>query len=155
MVSRTVSSVFLDSSFIKAIVDPDDDFSPLAIRLWDSLIANRTPLLTTNYILDECFTLVRIKCSLKKAMDMRQILADNTHRIKYIRVTVADDAGAWTWFKNDWSHLSFTDCVSFAVMKRLGLTDVATFDGHFAQAGFRALGDVHWGTVLEYVSLTL
>ena len=49
---------------------------------------------------------------------------------------VDDDAGAWEWFEMDWSKLSFTDCVSFAVMKRLGLTDVATFDEHFTRAKF-------------------
>lgn len=36
----------------------------------------------------------------------------------------------------DWS---LTDCISFAVMARLGLTDALTGDRHFEQAGFRAV----------------
>jgi predicted nucleic acid-binding protein len=34
---------------------------------------------------------------------------------------------------------SLTDCISFAVMKRRGLTQALTPDVHFVQAGFRAL----------------
>ncbi len=32
-----------------------------------------------------------------------------------------------------------TDCISFIVMQDQGLTEAATADGHFAQAGFRVL----------------
>jgi predicted nucleic acid-binding protein len=36
----------------------------------------------------------------------------------------------------EWSQ---TDCLSFLVMERLGLTDALTADQHYEQAGFRAL----------------
>lgn len=34
---------------------------------------------------------------------------------------------------------SLTDCLSFTVMKREGLTEALTADQHFTRAGFRAL----------------
>jgi hypothetical protein len=36
-------------------------------------------------------------------------------------------------------HWSLTDCISFVVMQREGITDALTGDHHFEQAGFRAL----------------
>lgn len=36
----------------------------------------------------------------------------------------------------DWS---LTDCISFVVMERRGITEALTGDHHFEQAGFRAL----------------
>jgi len=34
---------------------------------------------------------------------------------------------------------SFTDCTSFAVMKKYGITHAFTFDKHFREAGFQAI----------------
>lgn len=128
--------IFLDSSFFKAVIDTDDDFYSKARTQWQSLINTNRSLITTNYILDETFTLVRVKCNLRRALELRDVLFKKKINLTIIRVTLDDDASAWEWFEKDWSKLSFTDCVSFAVMKRLGLTDAATFDEHFKRAGF-------------------
>jgi predicted nucleic acid-binding protein len=35
--------------------------------------------------------------------------------------------------------VSFTDCLSFAIMNRVGLKEVFTFDRHFGLAGFNLI----------------
>lgn len=131
-----MNKIFLDSSIFKAIIDSHDDFHTQATSLWKEFILSNIPLITTNYILDETFTLIRIKCNLKRAIELRNFLSRPKVNIYIERVTIDDDASAWDWFIKDWSKLSFTDCVSFAVMKRLGIKYAATFDDHFSKAGF-------------------
>ena len=129
--------VYLDSSLFKALVDQDDDFHPQAQKIWHSLLSGEFKLITSNYILDETYTLIRTKCGLDKVRKLRIILSEYADKVSLMRVTVQDEAQAWTWFWNDWKHLSYTDCVSFALMKRLNLKRVATFDQHFSRAGFQ------------------
>ena len=129
--------VFIDSSAFKALVDENDDFSVEAERLLEILKKKNCSLLTSNFILDEIFTLLRVKCGLEKALILREFLIRGQPKIKVARVMVKDEVEAWKWFTKDWSKLSFTDCVSFAVMKRMGVKRVFSFDQHFARAGFK------------------
>ncbi len=129
--------VFLDTSFFKAAIDPKDDFYTAAKRILDKLQKEKVTLVTSNYVLDESFTLVRKRCGRDLVDKFRKDLSESGLVVTIVRVTVADEAGAWEWFLLDWSDLSFTDCVSFAVMKRLNLARVATFDKHFERAGFK------------------
>lgn len=131
----TDETVFVDSSFFKALIDPKDEFNSKALRVWKGLAKEVVYLGTSNYILDESFTLIRVKCGYKKLLEFREFLKEEN--LKIFRVTVSDEANAWRWFLEDWSNLSFTDCVSFALMKRLKIKKVATFDNHFSRAGLK------------------
>ena len=133
-----VENIFIDTCFFKAFVDVEDGFHKQAKKLWKKFKEeNELVLVVSNFILDETLTLIRLRCGLKKAIKFRDLLAENSHLIKVVRVMVKDEAKAWEWFTKNWSKLSFTDCVSFAVMKRLGIRRAASFDGHFKRAGFK------------------
>lgn len=129
--------IFVDSSAFKAVVDVKDQFSEQGAEIWTKLYDNKQCLITSNYILDETFTLVRIKCGIDEVYKLRDMLAENPRFVRVMRVMAKDEAKAWDWFGEDWSRLSFTDCVSFAMMERLGIKRVFGFDAHFQRAGFR------------------
>lgn len=131
--------VFVDSSYFKALIDTKDEFYQDAAVTWKYLYTSDHKLLTTNFILDESLTLIRRRCGLEAIYEFRKNLAIDWSVINIIRIMERDETNAWEWFLKDWSDLSFTDCVSFAVMKRLGLTHVATFDQHFQRAGFKMI----------------
>lgn len=129
--------IFLDTSFFKALIDPKDDFYKKAAKIYSNFWKEKIVLVTSNYILDETFTLIRGRCGRKYLKEFRDFLNVSGNMIKIYRVTVSDEAKAWDWLLEDWSNLSFTDCVSFALMKRLDIKRAAAFDNHFTQAGFR------------------
>ncbi|KKR88000.1 MAG: putative ribonuclease VapC [Candidatus Woesebacteria bacterium GW2011_GWB1_41_10] len=133
----TSSRIFIDTSWYKALVDEKDEFYGSAVLQFNKMREDQKFFVTTNFIIDESLTLIRIKTGLLVALGFRDMLFDMSERLKIVRVTEADENEAWNWFPKNWSKLSFTDCTSFAAMKRLELTDVATFDQHFAQAGFK------------------
>lgn len=132
---KSMRKVFVDTSMFKALVDPQDEFHQTALTIWKKLEAKNVTLITSNYILDETFTLIRKRLGVSTVDEFRRYLTESSTVVKIVRVTLTDEAAAWDWFLKDWSELSFTDCISFAVMKRLGIKNVATFDGHFARAG--------------------
>lgn len=128
--------IFVDTSMFYALVSENDQFHKQAIQIWQEQKLKRVQLITSNYILDEAFTLIRQRRGRKVVDEFRKNLLSE---IKIIRVTVADEAGAWNWFLNDWSDLSFTDCVSFAQMRRLKITQALAFDNHFKRAGYQLI----------------
>lgn len=133
------NQIFVDTSWFKALSDPKDGFYTLAKDQFLRLKKENRGLISTNFVLDETFTLMRVKVDLKSALDFKEALISMGDILKIVRVIERDEIDAWGWFPRNWSKLSFTDCTSFAVMKRLDLKEVAAFDEHFAKAGFKTL----------------
>lgn len=132
-----MDSVFVDTSGFKALVDFGDEFHREAASGWKRMAADsKIGLVTSNYVLDEAYTLIRAKCGVGVVKNFRKILVNSADVIRVMRVSLSDESAAWEWFDNDWSKLSYTDCVSFAMMRRLKLTKYFGFDRHFERAGF-------------------
>ena len=134
------TNVFADTSWFKGVIDTKDDFYKPANEILEKLIDNQVTVVTTNFIIDETFTLIRKRCSKAKAKEFYELIKSFGKGLRLVRVLAMDEKRVWDWFWNDWKNLSYTDCTSFAVMERLGLKQVATFDEHFAKAGFEILG---------------
>lgn len=132
------NSIFVDTSMFYALTNENDDFHSRAVTIWDKLQAAQDIIVTSNYVLDETFTLLRKRRGRLVVDEFRKSLAGE-YPIKIMRVIVSDEAKAWDYFLLDWSDLSYTDCVSFAMMKRLEITHAAAFDEHFNRAGFTVL----------------
>ena len=124
--------IFVDTGAWYALLDEDDANHHAAVKFKDSL---PHPLMNSNYIVDEVLTLARNRLSHKVAVEIGQKLWDESSA-NLIRVTPQDEKKAWEIFvKYRDKAFSFTDCTSFALMERVGITEVFAFDEHFKQYG--------------------
>lgn len=133
-------TVFIDSSAFIALYVRDDAFHSKAIDALKQLQKNNAQLITSNFILDEVYTFLRTRKDKKTAVKFVYFLAETTDVLKVIRVTARDERHAFSYFSSlEGTGISFTDCTSFALMKRSSITTALTFDSDFAQAGFIVL----------------
>ncbi len=134
-----MNSFFLDTSYIIALELKSDQYHNDAKQHWQSIISIKPKLVTTSYIFDEIVTFFNSRNFHAKAVEIGQrILYDSN--LQFIQVDEYRFNRAWEYFKqhNDKSY-SLTDCISFIVMKQLGISIALTFDNHFIQAGFQKL----------------
>ena len=97
--------------------------------------------MTSNYILDELYTLLLMNVGFQPTIDYKEkldiLIAEHVLNIIWIDQALA---------KRSWDVLfeqynidkqwSFTDCTSYVVMKDFAITEVFVFDHHFEQMGF-------------------
>lgn len=128
--------VFADTAGWVAMVDSDDPHGA-EIRGWrDRHLRAGGHLLTTDYVIDETLTLLRMCLGLDAAFRWWELVRDSPAVLfEDVHPGRADRAREWFFGWRD-RRFSFTDCTSFAVMRELGLTRALTLDRHFAQAGF-------------------
>lgn len=134
-----MTPVFVDTGALAALAHRDDQNHPAARRCLKRLARERRPLVTSTYVLDELFTLLRFRWNHATAVAFGESLA----RSRWCRTLDIDEATRQTAWQLFASHadqtFSFTDCTSFALMRELDLREAFAFDHHFAAAGFVCL----------------
>lgn len=130
---------FLDASYAIALGSPRDQHHSEAVRLARRIEGERVRLVTTRAVL----------------LEIGNALARSRHRAAAVAlldalesdpgveiVPLSDDlydSAAQLYRKHADKEWGLTDCLSFVVMARRGLTEALTADDHFRQAGFRTL----------------
>lgn len=136
----TDGKVFIDTSAFLALYIQNDDFHERAVDCLMFLNLNQVNFITSNFIIDETYTFLRSNWGKKTALGFADLLADNSQFIKIDRVSIDDEKTAFKYFETlDGRGVSFTDCTSFAMMKRIGIETAYTFDRDFERAGFKII----------------
>ncbi len=120
-------SVFIDSSIWFAAIVAKDANNQRAKRL---LAQARSPV-TTDHVVVETWLLLNARHSRAAAEAFWERAGSDAVRVEY--VTAIDMESAWRAggiFPDQ--DFSIVDLTSFAVMERLGILKVASFDHHFA-----------------------
>ena len=131
--------LFVDTAGWMAMVDAKDPLHRGTITTRDSWLENGGILTTSNYVLDETLTLIRMRIGLEAAQKWWTMVSGSPRCIaEWIRPELTVNALRWFFGWKD-QTFSFTDCTSFVLMQELGIEEVLTGDRHFTTAGFRIL----------------
>jgi uncharacterized protein len=124
--------LFVDTSAWFAVFSRRDANHTPAITLIRSL---NERLITTDYIVDETLTLLRVRGERRRAIVFGERIL-NGGWANVTRIDEADFAAAWALFRGfQDKQWSFTDCTSRVVMERLNVQRAFAFDDHFRQFG--------------------
>lgn len=91
---------------------------------------------TTDYVLRETYTLVRMRIGMGAVRQFVRLLGGSSSiRVLWVDAGRHDAALRLPLKRRDkrWSH---TDCTSFVMMETLGIPESFAFDRNFEQAGF-------------------
>jgi uncharacterized protein len=127
-----MTPIFVDTGAWFARFVPSDRDHPAARRWFEQ---NTHPLITTDYVIDELLTVLKVRGEYQRALEVGPSLF-NGDVCDLEWVNPADVKDAWmvfaTYRDKEWS---FTDCVSRVVITRLRIATAVAFDEHFHQFG--------------------
>lgn len=129
--------VFLDSVGLIALWNATDQWHAAAASAFSSLETAGRFYVKTPFVLTECGNAASRR---RFRPDIVALQKNLESAGAVIWPTDADWADAWQRYESGRpGDAGIVDCISFAVMRRLGLTDAFTNDQHFAAAGFTPL----------------
>ena len=128
-------SIFVNSSGWLALYNPNDPNHPAARALWEELRSQPVRFVTTDYVLDQVFTALKMFGSLQAAQAFNELVKRSSLMRLFMVDSVIFDR-AWDIFVEDAPpHWTFTDCINYAVVKYLAVDEVFTFDPGFSAPG--------------------
>ena len=134
-----MNALFIDSSALVALNDDHDSSHIEAIKILREI----SPLsvsryISTNVIL-ETITIVSQRLGKREAVKLLGELRSGNYTVVHPDeglIREAEDIFQSVISKN----VSYSDCVSFSVMRRYGIQWVFSFDLHFKKQGFKRVG---------------
>jgi uncharacterized protein len=125
---------FVDASFWIAEAVTRDSRHADAAALSDR--TRGVPVVTSNLVVGEVWTLLQRRLGHFHAVRWLDRVRGEV-QVRIERIDAEIEAEAWAWLRqHDERPYSFVDATSFALMRKLRITEALAFDGDFAAAGF-------------------
>jgi len=129
--------IFIDTSAIYALLDRDDIEHKKAKKIWIDLLHSENILITSNYVLVESFALIQNRLGLEAARGFQVDMIPLVN-IEWVNAET-HKSGVSALLAASKRRLSLVDCISFEVMRNLGIKTIFAFDPHFAEQGFQGI----------------
>jgi uncharacterized protein len=130
------NTLFVDTGAWYALADKSDQYHAQAVEVYPQLLNRFHHLTTTNLVISETYILIRRAIGHQSAISFLKNIAASPRITKIYSDSVFEDAAEDILRKYSDLDFSYTDAVSFAIMKQYGITDAFTFDHHFSTAGY-------------------
>ncbi|MDJ0599648.1 MAG: PIN domain-containing protein [Crocosphaera sp.] len=134
-----MKQIFLDTFYLQALADPQDNAHEFAVIITAKLGSFRG--VTSEMVLTE---LLNALCSRgqflrQSAIRLTRDLCNDSNTL-IIPQTQEQFEQAFDFYQRRLDKgYSLTDCASMEIMRQLEIVEILTFDKHFQQEGFRAL----------------
>jgi uncharacterized protein len=132
--------IFVDTSAWFALLSERDIHRPEAEEFFAQIATGRfgAPI-TTDYVLDEAFTLLRLRWGMRPVRRLADLLGQSP-TVRRVRISEAGfEASLNLMLSHADKRWSFTDCASFVTMREAGVMRAFTLDHNFSEAGFDVL----------------
>ena len=128
--------LFVDTAGWVAVADVKDPLHQKSVQFRDNALERGTILVTSNYILDETLTLIRMRLGIDAAQKWWELISESPRcNVEWVTPERTQKT-IYFFFRWRDQTFSFTDCTSFILMRELGIENVLTGDRHFITAGF-------------------
>ena len=128
--------IFVDTGAWLARFVARDQHHAAAQRAWKRLARLPWQSYTSNFVLNETFTLLGRRATYSFAVERARSLL-TSRRLTILRPDHEDELRAVDLLeKFSDQRVSYTDCLSFVLMRRRGIRRTFAFDRHFTDAGF-------------------
>ena len=132
-------ALFLDTGGFYALLVSDADAHELAVGIMAEAARVRRAMVTTDYVLQETATLL-VARRRRRFLAPLFAMIERSAALTIEWITPQRFTSAQRFLLKHREHdFSFTDCVSFAVMRERRLREALATDEHFRIAGFRPL----------------
>jgi uncharacterized protein len=129
-------SIFIDSSAWIALFSRRDQHHEEADRVFRNIVVSKRRILTTNLILAEIHWLLLHRAGIQAAAATLEKI-ESSPLVEITFANASNHQAAKDWMKKLRDHsISYTDAVSFSVMKTTGCSEALAYDRHFRIAGF-------------------
>jgi predicted nucleic acid-binding protein len=131
-----LDDIFVDSSAWIALADRDDLHHKEAASNYPSIFKNHKTLVTSNLVIAETYIVLLRELGHKAAIQFLERIKASPRILKIYSNENFEMEAEGILAKYGDQDFSYTDAVSFVIMKRQKMRKAFCFDKHFAVAGF-------------------
>jgi predicted nucleic acid-binding protein len=131
--------IFVDTSAWVALADKDDAYHKKAAAVYPSLLKTQRNLITSNFIIAEAYIIILNELGHTPSLHFLERIKASPRILKIYSNEEIEAEAEGILAKYSDQDFSYTDAVSFVIMKRQKIKRAFCFDKHFVTAGFESV----------------